>query len=131
MPTGKIPPRLLIGLGALAAAASALAGCGSSSDVRPTQWSYIAPAIIEPTCATANCHSAFAARAGLDLSTRDTGYNMLLNRHFVIPGHSDTSEIIFLMTAIGAPRMPPDFPLPAADIELIARWIDEDNAMNN
>jgi hypothetical protein len=120
MPPGKLFARLLCGT----VAAGALAGCGSSEDVRPAQWSFIAPAIIEPGCATANCHSSLAQRASVDLSTRAIGYRTLITRHFVIPNASATSELLYLLTAQGTNRMPPDFPLPAADIQLITSWID-------
>src|SRR4051812_34874884 len=54
------------------------AGCGGDNDPRPTTWSYISTAILEPSCATANCHSAIATRAGVDLSTRAAGYISLV-----------------------------------------------------
>jgi len=65
-----------------------------------------------------------AQRAGVDLSSRDVGYHSLLDRHFVIPGDSAASAVMFLMHAQGSTRMPPDVPLPEADITLIGKWID-------
>ena len=58
-----------------------LAGCGGG-DNRPARWSYIAPAIIEPNCATVSCHSAVAQRAGVILDTTQTAYTTLTGRHF-------------------------------------------------
>jgi hypothetical protein len=55
------------------------------------------------------------------LDTRATAYNTLLDRHFVSPGDPGTSEMVALIRAQGSRRMPPDFPLPEADIELIER----------
>jgi hypothetical protein len=98
-------------------------GCGGVEN-RPAKWSFIAPAIIEPSCATASCHSAVAQRAGVVLTPPDAALQLLLDRQFVIPTHSNESEIIFLMKAQGSRRMPPDFALPEADIDLIASWID-------
>jgi hypothetical protein len=99
-------------------------GCGSSTDNRPATFSYIWPAIIQPSCATASCHSKVAARAGVDLSDRETAYNTLTMRHFVLPGDmTGQSEILNLMAATAVRRMPPDFMLPPADIDLIASWI--------
>jgi hypothetical protein len=105
----------------IALALAAAAGCGSA-DNRPATWSFISTAIVQPGCATANCHSALAARAFVDLSTREVGYNTLTVRHFVIPGSAD-SEMLTLMHAQGSLRMPPDEPLPEVDIQLIERWI--------
>jgi hypothetical protein len=107
---------------ALALALVSLAGCGGTEN-RPATWSYISTAIIEPSCATASCHSQAADRAGVDLSDRGKAYDQLVNRHFVMPGNAPQSELSALLTAEGVRRMPPDFPLPAADIQLIAEWI--------
>ena len=108
-----------------------LGGCGGAEN-RPAKWSFIAPAIIEPSCATVSCHSAVAQRAGVVLDTRDSGYKTLTTRHFVVTCRGDatclqtaaaTSEIIVLMRGQGSQRMPPDFALPDADIRLIEAWI--------
>lgn len=120
--TVRAPMSLLAGLVALAAAAG---GCGSETDDRPAKWSYIAATIVEPTCATASCHSEFVQRAGVDLSARNIGYTILTQRNFVIPGNPDASALITLLHGRGSIRMPPDFPLPNDDIALIARWITE------
>ena len=61
----------------LVAAAAVLIGCGSADDTRPAKWSFISATIIEPSCATVNCHSKIADRAGVDLHDRATGYNNL------------------------------------------------------
>jgi hypothetical protein len=129
MRPGKSLTWIRHGVGALAALialGSAAAGCGGTDD-RPATWSYIYPAILEPSCATASCHSKFAARSGVDLSTSREAYSQLVDRHFVIPGpdplKAADSELLFLLRAQGARRMPPDFPLPTVDIALIEEWI--------
>jgi hypothetical protein len=115
------------------------AGCGKSTDDRPATWSYVSTAILQPSCATANCHSALAQRASVDLSTRAAGYHSLVDRHFVIARDSvlgdagtpvltddervERSQVINLMHAQGNLRMPPDMPLPETDIQLVASWI--------
>lgn len=110
-----------------------LLGCGGAEN-RPARWSFIAPAIIEPSCATASCHSAMAQRASVVLDSRDTAYETLTSRHFVVTCNDPapptcaqtaaaTSEIIVLMRGQGSRRMPPDFALPEADIRLIETWI--------
>ena len=117
-------------------------GCGGTNDPRPSTWSYVSTAILEPSCATANCHSAIAVRAGVDLSTRAAGYASLIGdnvvpRFFVIskrigdgftPPLTDDqrlerSSVPKLMRAIGNLRMPPDLPLPEPDIALFEKWI--------
>ena len=92
---------------------------------RPPTWSYIYPAIIEPSCATASCHSDFTRRAGVNFGFEDEAYYQLVDRHFVIPG--DPARLVGGHQpderAEGAKRMPPDFALPEADIQLIEAWI--------
>jgi hypothetical protein len=124
--------------------AGAAAGCGNATDDRPATWSYVSTAILQPNCATANCHSALAQRASVDLSTRAAGYRSLVDRKFVItpadvaaasPPVTDDqrverSQVINLMHAQGNLRMPPDMPLPETDIQLVASWI-RAGAMNN
>jgi len=110
-----------------------LIGCGGAED-RPARWSFIAPAIIEPSCATVSCHSAVAQRAGVVLDSKQTAYRTLTTRRFVVTCGDgapatclDTaaadSEIVVLMRGQGSQRMPPDFALPEADIRLIEKWI--------
>jgi hypothetical protein len=117
-----------------------LAGCGGA-DNRPAKWSYIAPAIIEPNCATVSCHSSVAQRAGVILEPAQKAYDILTGRHFVVacPQGQDatcmdtavaTSEILYLLRGQGSQRMPPDQALPEADIHLIQTWI-ADGAQNN
>ncbi len=108
----------------LVAAVAALIGCGGTTDDRPARWSLISATIIEPSCATVNCHSAVAQRAGVDLHDRNTGWNSLVTRGFVQPNdQTHSSAILYLMNAQGSIRMPPDVPLPEADIALIDKWI--------
>jgi hypothetical protein len=111
---------------ALVVAAAALIGCGGANDPRPPRWSFIAPTIIEPSCATVNCHSEVAQRAGVDLHDRATGYTDLTTRNFVVPNIPDSwdsSALQYLLNGQGALRMPPDAPLPNVDIALIQEWI--------
>ena len=115
----------------LFAVVTALIGCGSATDDRPAKWSFISATITEPSCATVNCHSAIANRAAIDLADRTNGYNDLVNRGFVIPGDTTgSSTILWLMRGQGSLRMPPDAPLPEADILLIDKWI-RNNAPND
>ena len=105
-------------------AATAVVGCGGMTDDRPPQWSFISPAITEPSCATVNCHSAIAQKAGVDLHDRASGFATLAGRGFATPtSDPDASALVHLMRGQGSLRMPPDEPLPEADIELIKNWI--------
>jgi hypothetical protein len=110
------------------AASVGLAGCGSA-DNRPPTWSYIYPAIVEPSCATASCHSDIVRRSGVDLGSKGVAFDQLTLRHFVIKNVPNDSEVVHLMRAEGASRMPPDFALPEVDIQLFEQWIT--NGANN
>jgi hypothetical protein len=128
---------------------AALSGCGNAEDDREPVWGYISPAIIQPNCATASCHSKGAATAGLDLSTAENGYISLLQlrlapraptmpggppneppRQLVLPFNPDESRVVNMLWARGTRRMPPDRPLAQADIRLIEQWI-LNGAQNN
>jgi hypothetical protein len=100
-------------------------GCGGTQDTRPALWSYISTAIVQPNCATANCHSRLAQRSGVELDGVRIGWdNLVLPTHrFVIPGKPNDSAVIGLIKGQGNRRMPPDFALPNDDIDLIAAWI--------
>ncbi len=118
-------------LAALSAVAALLAGgCLGSTDDRPAKWSFISAMITEPSCATVNCHSQISQRAGVDLHAREIGYYTLKNGFYVIPNDSADSSLIYLLNASGSLRMPPDNPLPTADVVLIEKWID-DGAAND
>ena len=129
-----------------------LGGCGSADDPRPASWSYVSAAIMQPNCATVSCHSQAAAVSGLDFSDADRGYTSLTglwvwivdpsgieangcrpvggqivcqreHRSLVVPFDPEQSRLIHMLRAEGAPRMPPDRPLSAADIRLVEKWI--------
>jgi hypothetical protein len=132
-PRGRVSPAIFALVFPLCGFLGTGSGCGGDNDPRPRTWSYISTAILEPSCATANCHSALAQRASVDLSTRTTGYHSLVDRKFVISDAADPgvpaddrvarSPVIHLMRAEGNLRMPPDMPLPESDIQLIENWI--------
>jgi len=99
------------------------AGCGEANETRPARWSYISAAIVQPNCATANCHSDLSQRSGVELDDMKKGWEQLRNRHFVVPGNAADSALIGLLKGQGTRRMPPDFALPKVDIDLISAWI--------
>lgn len=107
----------------VAAALTLAAACTGDPGERPATWAYLHPAIIAPNCATSSCHSARVVTAGVDLSDADGAYQDLLARRFVVPG-DPTSALVPLLEGDERRRMPPDAPLPAADIDLIRAWIE-------
>jgi hypothetical protein len=119
----RSPSLLFLAGTAAALGVLASAGCGGAVDDRPAKWSFIAATIIEPSCATVNCHSAITHQADVDLHDRESGYYALVNGDYVIASDPAESAVVELMNAQGSLRMPPDVPLPTADIELIEAWI--------
>jgi len=105
------------------------AACGSSDicSERPVTFSYIYNAIIVPNCATSGCHSQLS-QAGAAGSLEGIPQNF---NNFNIAYSSLGHESDFLTLVKGASnadyRMPPDQPLPKADIDLIQCWNDAGN----
>jgi hypothetical protein len=139
---------------ALTAVALALAAVAcSKTDDRPAVWTYISAELFQPNCATASCHSRGSAVAGLDFSDPDRGYASLTalkvwipdpngtiggecqmvgadvycirDRALVAAFNPDQSKVMNMLLARGAPRMPPDRPLPEPDIDLVKAWIED------
>ncbi len=114
------------------------AGCADSVE-RPARWGYIHAAIIQPSCTTASCHSALNAIAGVNLSEREGAYTILTGHicgeppgpidpprsRFVTPFSAETSKLYHQLVGENTDQMPPDTALPAAEVELVARWIDQ------
>jgi hypothetical protein len=98
----------------LAAAAS---GCGSDVDDRPVSWSYIHAAIVIPNCATAGCHSELTKTIGFNFSDKADAWTT-----FMPDAGYDILGRLRGQVRLGL-RMPPDQPLPNADIDLIAAWL--------
>jgi hypothetical protein len=117
--------------GALVAAA-----CGTATDDRPRTLEYITRAILAPSCATAECHSAFRAQVGDVFDTPEATRRTIVANHLVrYPDEiaDPSSTLLVRVLTVGATslldpasgnvRMPYDAPLPDLDIELIAAWI--------
>ena len=113
------------------------AGCADSVE-RPARWSYIHAAIIQPACTTAGCHSSLTAIAGVNLSDRQGSYTIHTGRicgepaspldpprNYVAPFSAESSRLYHQLIGENTDQMPPDTALPPAEIELVARWIDE------
>lgn len=111
-----------------------IAACASE---RPGDWDYVYTAIVRPSCATSACHSQTTKQSGLDLSTRERAYRSLVRRDCgsleppksseaglnVDPGHPETSAVMYWLRGEYNQTMPPDFPLPPAEIDAVERWI--------
>lgn len=108
----------------LTALALLACACGGGADARPVDWRYLHAAIVAPSCASASCHSAGTKAGGLALDDAAESHRALLERQFVRPGDPN-SPLLYLLEGRERDRMPPDNPLPRADIELIRRWIEE------
>lgn len=119
----------LVLIGALLGASGA---CGVTDD-RPRTLEYITQTILAPTCAAAECHSAFKMEVGDEFDTVDATRRTIVDNGLVNPGSSGSS-LLYQSITIGAPsilspgstvRMPFDAPMPDADVALIAAWITE------
>ena len=108
-------------------------------DDRPATLQYITPAILEPSCAKAECHSSFKMEVGDDYSSVESArFTMINNAQVLFPDNTkfgDNSASYFVQelttgnpsildpTSTTKIRMPYDEPLPLEDIKLIERWI--------
>jgi hypothetical protein len=110
--------------------------CGNVTDDRPPTLEYITEAILAPSCATAECHSAFKAQVGDVFDTpAATRRTIVGNQLIVFPDDMLDPHNSFLIQSLtvgvqslldpaaGLVRMPYDAPMPDADIQLIERWI--------
>ena len=114
-----------------------LAGaCGHVTDDRPATLEYISDTILAPSCATAECHSAFKREVGDVFDTpASTRRTIVSNQLVAYPDDVADPAHAFLITTltVGSPsilrpgsgnvRMPYDAPMPDADIQLIEDWI--------
>lgn len=125
---------IIAGAARVAFAGAALAGaaCGGTDD-RPRTLAYITEAILVPTCAAAECHSAFKQAVGDQFDTVDATRRSIVDNGLVAPGDPADSLLIQSLTT-GVPsildpggadvRMPFDAPIPDADVQLISAWIE-------
>jgi hypothetical protein len=122
----------LVLIGALLGSASG--ACGVSNDDRPRTLEYITQAVLAPTCAAAQCHSAFKREVGDQFDTVDATRQSIVNNGLV-DILAPKSSLLYTSITVGAPsilspgsgnvRMPFDAPMPDADVALILHWIEE------
>lgn len=118
-----LQPRIRSAAFAFAFLLALVGACTGDPSERPATWAYLHPAIIAPSCATSSCHGARVETAGVALDDARDAYDALIDRGFVVPG-DPASTLMSLLEGDERGRMPPDAPLPAADIELIQIWIE-------
>jgi hypothetical protein len=119
----------LVLIGALLGGASG--ACGVTDD-RPRTLEYITQTILAPTCAAAECHSAFKMEVGDEFDTVEATRRTIVVNGLVQPG-SPGASFLYNSITVGVPgmltsgtiRMPFEAPMPDADVALIAAWITE------
>ena len=110
---------------------SAAGACGVTDDDRPRTLEYITQTILAPTCAAAQCHSAFKREVGDQFDTVEATRQSMVVNGLVTPG--DPNSFLIQSLTIGVRsmfgsnmvRMPFDAPMPDADVALIRAWIVE------
>ena len=119
------PPRALLagltllGMSAPAWVAARAAAPGPASRSK-TPVASEALAVLGRRCGA--CHGA-AKSGGLDLRTRESMLRGGKRGPALAPGSPDKSLIALALQGRGAPRMPPSGPLPAAEQQVLRRWI--------
>jgi hypothetical protein len=104
------------------ACALALVGCGTATDDRRETAAYVSAAILVPFCGRAACHSSATRAHGLNFGSVDDSIAAMQSPLVVVPGDPTTSRLVTVLTD-SRRVMPPDTPLPTADIDLITRWV--------
>lgn len=113
-----------------------LAGACGTTDDRPRTLAYITDTILAPTCASAECHSAFKRQVGDEFDTVDAARRSIVGNGLVLPDDIADPSSSFLIQSLTVGtlsildpksgtkvRMPYDAPMPDADIDLIKAWI--------
>src|SRR5438045_1803927 len=78
------------GMHRLALAGALLASaCGSATDDRPPTLDFITETILAPSCATAQCHSAFAREVGDEFDTPAAARRSIVANSLATPNDQD------------------------------------------
>jgi len=108
-----------------------LVGCASGPDDRPVTADYLSATIFVPACGRAACHSATTASHGYPFDTvasSNASLKQLVTTGGATGGngrgHRDLLSTIGASSNAPHSLMPPDDPLPEADLELVRRWAD-------
>ena len=113
-----------------------VSACGSETDDRPATLDYITETILAPSCAAAECHSAFKQEVGDQFDVPSAARRSIVANSLVVyPDDAADPSGAYLIRAlrVGVPsildknggnvRMPYDAAMPEADIRLIEKWI--------
>ncbi len=114
---------------ALAATFAGLSGCGSEQDDRPAKLDYIVVTVLRPACGTASCHSTLTKTAGYAFDTLEAARDAFGDYKLVVPGDPEASKLWKVLVG-NKIRMPPDGPIPDADLSLIENWILDGGDLN-
>jgi len=114
-------------------------GCAAGgADPRPATFDFIATTILAPQCATSSCHGRVARVAGLSFETTADAFESLIDMGALEPsvvgtgpGSNVPCNPLLLATSAGPScggesgnvTMPPDAPLPDADVALMEQWL--------
>jgi hypothetical protein len=103
-----------------------VASCADQTDTRPETADYIIEAILVPFCGRAGCHTAETQPHNLAFDTIDNALAAMKSSDrgmaLVVPGDASRSELVTILSN-SSRIMPPDSPLPEANIELITNWV--------
>ncbi len=103
-----------------------VAACGTEPDTRPETADYIIDAILVPYCGRGGCHSTATKAHNIAFDTIPNALaamqTMQRGEQMVIPGDPTRSRLVTVLSDSNR-VMPPDVPLPQADIDLITRWV--------
>ena len=123
---------LLSGCGTIECDDSTFTCTGGDNDMddRPLTLEYVQVTVLRPSCANAQCHSAFTYEYEYRFDTIEHTQESLAGENgvLVVPNDADNSFLFQVLTrettADGSlPRMPYDSPLPTSEIALIKQWI--------
>jgi hypothetical protein len=109
------------------AALIAVTACLGKPDNRPQTADYIIEAILVPQCGRAACHSSAARSHDLAFDNIPDSLDALNStgrkgQPLVVRNDPMGSRLVQVLTSSNG-VMPPDTPLPQADIDLISEWI--------
>jgi len=106
--------------------------CGATDD-RPRTLEYITQTILAPTCAAAQCHSAFKQEVGDEFDTVEAT-RLSIAANSLVDTDTPMESTLYKSITTGVPsrsditvkvRMPFDAPMPDADVQLILAWIED------
>ncbi len=108
--------------------------CGSEDDNRPPTLEYVTEAILQPSCALAECHSTFTQEVGDVFDTVASARRTMVAQAMVTYSVTPTDSYLVQTITVGSRsvtdtddttliRMPYDAPIHDYDVDLIKKWI--------